>query len=330
MTHITHVSMTPHRLRPALVSLVFAALGVAAAFATLNLGQFHGGLTEADVFVINQLLLPRIFTAVLAGAALAVAGAVFQSVTRNPLGSPDILGFSQGAAMGALIGVTAFGGGVLAVAASAWVGSIASAVAVYLVARRGGVTGGARLVLVGIGIATILSGVNEYLITRANIVDAAAASLWITGSLDGSSWSGVILIGAATVVLLPAILLASRPLRVLELGDDLATGLGLRGERVRLLTLGAAVLLAATAASQTGPVAFVALCAPHLSRRLTRRTGPNLVPTLLLGAALLEWADYLGQHAIPNRELPVGVVTGVLGGGYLVYLLAHERKIGRI
>jgi iron complex transport system permease protein len=189
---------------------------------------------------------------------------------------------------------------------------------------------GARLIPVGIGVATILSGVNEYLITRANIVEAASASLWITGSLDGSSWSGVVLIGAACTVLVPVIMLASRPLRILELGDDLATCLGLCGERLQLLVLTAAVLLAAPAASQTGPVAFVALCAPHLARRLTRRTGPNLVPTLLLGAALMQWADYLAQHAIPGRELPVGVVTGVLGGGYLVLLLAHERRIGRI
>jgi iron complex transport system permease protein len=316
--------------RSTLVSAVFVALGAVAAFLTINVGQFSGGITEADAFVINQLLLPRILTAVLAGSALALAGAAFQSVTRNPLGSPDVLGFTQGAATGALVGILSFGGGVVAVAASAWIGAVGCAVAVYLAARRGGVTGGAKLILVGIGIAAILSGVNEYLITRANIVDAAAASLWITGSLDGSSWPGVVILAVATALLIPPILLAARSLRVLELGDDLATGLGLRGERVRLLTLTAAVLLAATAASQTGPVAFVALCAPHLARGLTRRTGPNLVPTLLLGAALMQWADYLAQHAIPSRELPVGVVTGVLGGGYLVYLLAHQRKTGRI
>jgi iron complex transport system permease protein len=316
--------------RSTLVSAVFVALGAVAAFLTINVGQFSGGITEADAFVINQLLLPRILTAVLAGSALALAGAAFQSVTRNPLGSPDVLGFTQGAATGALVGILSFGGGVVAVAASAWIGAVGCAVAVYLVARRGGVTGGAKLILVGIGIAAILSGVNEYLITRANIVDAAAASLWITGSLDGSSWPSVVILAVATALLVPPILLAARSLRILELGDDLATGLGLRGERVRLLTLTAAVLLAATAASQTGPVAFVALCAPHLARGLTRRTGPNLVPTLLLGAALMQWADYLAQHAIPSRELPVGVVTGVLGGGYLVYLLAHQRKTGRI
>jgi iron complex transport system permease protein len=156
------------------------------------------------------------------------------------------------------------------------------------------------------------------------------ASQWITGSLDGSAWSSVALLTGATVLLVPPLLLASRSLTVLELGDDLAVGLGLRAEKVRLLTLGGAVLLAATAAAQTGPVAFVALACPHLARRLTRSTGPNLLPSLLLGAALLSWADYLAQHAIPNRELPVGVVTGVLGGCYLVFLLAHQRKTGRL
>jgi len=324
-----------HR-RSVLMCVVFVALAVVGSLLTLDLGQFgqfgqfSGGITPAEAFIINQLLLPRIFTAVLAGAILALAGAVFQSVTRNPLGSPDVLGFTQGASTGALIGVTVFGGGVVAVAGLAWFGAVGSAAAVYVVARRGGVTGGVRLVLVGIGVATILAGVNEYLLTRANVVDAALASLWITGSLDGSGWSSVILLGSVAVLLTPPLLLASRSLRILEMGDDLATGLGLRAERVRLLTLAAAVLLAACAASQTGPVAFVALCAPHIARRLTRATGANLLPSFLLGAALLEWADYLSQHAIPNRVLPVGVVTGVLGGGYLIYLLANQRKIGRI
>lgn len=309
--------------------VVFAA--VIAVVLGVNAGQFSGhGVTPAQAFIIDQLLLPRVLTAVLAGAALALAGAVFQSVTRNPLGSPDILGFTQGAATGALVGVTALGGSVLAVAGCAWLGAIGTATAVYLVARRGGVTGGTRLILVGIGVAAILAGVDEYLIIRADITDAAQATQWITGSLDGSAWSSVGLLAGAAALLVPPLLLASRSLSVLELGDDLATGLGLRTEQVRLMTLCGAVLLAATAASQTGPVAFVALASPHLARRLTRATGPNLLPSALLGAALLAWADYLGRHAIANRELPVGVVTGVLGGCYLVYLLAHQRKTGRL
>ena len=319
------------RRRSVLAGAVFLLPALAAAVLGTDAGQYSGhGITPAQAFIIDQLLLPRVLTAVLAGAALALAGAVFQSVTRNPLGSPDILGFTQGAATGALLGLTALGGSVLAVAGCAWLGAVGAAAAVYLVARRGGVTGGTRLILVGIGVAAILAGVDQYLITRANISDAAQATQWITGSLDGSAWSSVALLAGATVLLVPPLLLAARALSVLELGDDLATGLGLRTEHVRLLTLGGAVLLSATAASQTGPVAFVALASPHLARRLTRGTGPHLLPSLLLGAALLAWADYLGRHAIPNRELPVGVVTGVLGGCYLVCLLAHQRKTGRL
>ena len=319
------------RRRRLLAGSVFAVLGLAAAVLGVNAGQFDGhGITPAQAFVIDQLLLPRVLTALLAGAALALASAVFQSVTRNPLGSPDVLGFTQGAATGALVGLTWFGGGTLAVACGGWLGAVGSAAAVYLLARRGGVTGGTRLVLVGIGVAAMLAGVDEYLLTRANVTDAAQASQWIIGSLDGASWTSVVLLAGATALPAPVLLLASRALGVLELGDDLATGLGLPAERARLLALGGAVLLAATAAAQTGPVAFVALVAPHLARRLTRRTGPNLLPSLLLGAALLAWADYAGQHAIPGRELPVGVITGVLGGGYLVYLLARQRRSGLI
>jgi iron complex transport system permease protein len=319
------------RQRPALVGAIFVLCCLAAAVLGVNAGQFSGhGTTPAQAFIIDQLLLPRVLTAVLAGAALALSGAVFQSVTRNPLGSPDILGFTQGAATGALVGVTALGGSVFAVAGCAWLGAVGTAIAVYLVARRGGVTGGTRLILVGIGFAAMLAGVEEYLLTRADITDAVQASQWITGSLDGSAWSSVALLAGATVLLVPPLLLASRALTVLELGDDLATGLGLGAERVRLLTLAGAVLLAATAAAQTGPVAFVALACPHLARRLTRSTGPNLLPSLLLGAALLTWADYLAQHAIPNRELPVGGITGVLGGCYLILLLVHQRKTGRL
>ncbi len=316
--------------RPVLVGVGCAVLALAVALASLEPGSLFTSMTPADVFVFEQLLLPRVLIALIAGASLALSGAVFQSLTRNPLGSPDVLGFTQGAATGALIGVTVLGGSTLLVAGSAWIGAVASAAAVYLIARRGGVTGGTRLVLIGIGVAAMLGGVNDYLITRANISDAAQATVWITGSLDGSTWSGVVLLAVAAVLLMPPVILASRALRILEMGDDLAIGLGLRAERLRLWTLAGAVVLAATAASQTGPVAFVALCAPHVARRLTRASGPNLVPSALVGSVLLVAADWLARYAIPDRELPVGAVTGLLGGGYLACLLAQQRRTGRI
>lgn len=320
--------MSSHR--PFLVGVGCAAVALGVALASLEPGSLFTSMTSADVFVFEQILLPRVLIALIAGASLALSGAVFQSLTRNPLGSPDILGFTQGAATGALIGVTVLGGSTLLVAGSAWIGAVISAAVVYFVARRGGITGGTRLVLVGIGVAAMLGGVNDYLMTRANISDAAQAAVWITGSLDGSTWNSVILLAVASAILMPCVILTSRALRILEMGDDLAIGLGIRAERLRLLALAGAVILAATAASQTGPVAFVALCAPHVARRLTRATGPNLVPSLLVGSVLLVGADWLARYGIPNRVLPVGAVTGLLGGGYLAYLLAQQRRIGRI
>ncbi|WP_034266804.1 FecCD family ABC transporter permease [Actinospica robiniae] len=318
------------RRRPVFVGVGCAAVALGVALASLEPGSLFTSMTSADVFVFEQILLPRVLTALIAGASLALSGAVFQSLTRNPLGSPDILGFTQGAATGALIGVTLLGGSTLLVAGSAWLGAVVSAAAVYFVARRGGITGGTRLVLVGIGVAAMLTGVNDYLMTRANISDAAQAAVWITGSLDGSTWNSVVLLAVAAVVLMPCVILTSRALRILEMGDDLAIGLGIPAERLRLFALAGAVVLAATAASQAGPVAFVALCAPHVARKLTRATGPNLVPSLLVGSVLLVGADWVARYGIPNRELPVGAVTGLLGGGYLAYLLAQQRRTGRI
>ncbi|MBR7831700.1 iron chelate uptake ABC transporter family permease subunit [Actinospica durhamensis] len=330
MSRLVTAGVTASRRRPVLVGVGCVVLALGIALASLEPGSLFTSMTSADVFVFEQLLLPRVLIALLAGASLALSGAVFQSLTRNPLGSPDVLGFTQGAATGALVGVTVLGGATLVVAGSAWIGAVASAALVYLIARRGGVTGGPRLVLVGIGVAAMLGGVNDYLITRANISDAAQAALWITGSLDGSTWSGVVLLAAAAAILMPPLILASRALRIFEMGEDLAVGLGLRTELLRLSALAAAVVLAATAASQTGPVAFVALCAPHVARRLTRASGPNLVPSALVGAVLLVAADWLARYAIPDRELPVGAVTGLLGGGYLAFLLAQQRRTGRI
>ncbi|MBT2209535.1 iron chelate uptake ABC transporter family permease subunit [Actinomadura sp. NEAU-AAG7] len=286
--------------------------------------------SPADSLIVNEIRLPRVGTALAVGAALGLSGAVFQSLVRNPLGSPDILGFSQGAASGVLAVVVLTGGGSVAVASGAAAGGLATGLLVYAVAGRGAAHG-QRLILVGIGVAAILTGVNGYLLTQANITDAARAVLWLTGSLDGRDWSDSAPLLVALAVLGPLVLAGcGRALRMLEMGDDAAHGLGVPIERVRTIMLVAAVLLTSLAAAAAGPVSFVALTAPQLARRLTRTTGPNLLPALCMGAALLVAADWIAQHAFAERRLPVGVVTGLLGGGYLVWLLVTERKTGRI
>ncbi|SCL34713.1 iron complex transport system permease protein [Micromonospora nigra] len=286
-----------------------------------------GGGTPAEEFIVIELRLPRLATALGVGTALGLAGAVFQSLVRNPLGSPDVLGFTQGASTGALLVVVA-GGGSAALAAAATTGGLATGLLIHLVAWRRGVHGH-RLVLVGIGVAAILTGVNGYLLTRAQLMDAARAVLWLTGSLDGRGWSDALPVLAALAGAVPLLLACGPALRTTELGDDAASALGVPVHRLRTTLLAAAVVLVSLAAAAAGPVSFVALTAPHLARRLTRAPGPNLLPSAAVGAVLLVAADQLAQRAFP-AALPVGVVTGVLGGGYLLWLLTAQRRAGRL
>ncbi|WP_432058730.1 FecCD family ABC transporter permease [Streptomyces sp. bgisy022] len=280
-------------------------------------------------FIITELRLPRVLVGLLVGASLGLGGALFQSVSRNPLGSPDVLGLGQGATAGALVMIVLFSGSANQVALGALVGGLVTGFAIYVLAWKRGVHG-YRLVLVGIGVSAIVTAVNGYLLTKSDIVDAARAIVWITGSLDGRDWDQVWPLAALCAVLVPLVLSQARGLRLMEMGDDISYALGVRVERVRLLLMLSAVLLTASATAAAGPVGFVALTSPQLARRLTRSPGPNLVASMWMGAALLVTADWVSQRAFGADQLPVGVVTGVLGGVYLLWLLVSERRAGRI
>ncbi|GAA3900444.1 FecCD family ABC transporter permease [Streptomyces lannensis] len=280
-------------------------------------------------FIITELRLPRVLVGLLVGASLGLGGALFQSVSRNPLGSPDVLGLGQGSTAGALVMIVLFSGSAAQVAAGALVGGLVTGLAIYLLAWKRGVHG-YRLVLVGIGVSAIVTAVNGYLLTKADIVDAARAVVWMTGSLNGRDWDQVWPLLALVCVLVPLVLGNARGLRTMEMGDDVSYALGVRVERVRLLLMVSAVLLTAGATAAAGPVGFVALTAPQLARRLTRSPGPNLVPSMVMGAALLIVADWASQRVFGADQLPVGVVTGVLGGVYLLGLLVTKRRAGRI
>lgn len=280
-------------------------------------------------FIVTELRLPRVLVGLLVGASLGLGGALFQSISRNPLGSPDVLGLGQGATAGALTVIVLFSGTAGQVALGALVGGLVTGFAIYALAWKRGVHG-YRLVLVGIGVSAIVTAVNGYLLTKSDIVDAARAVVWMTGSLDGRDWDQVWPLLALCAVLGPLVLANARGLRMLEMGDDVSYALGVRVERVRLLLMLSAVLLTASATAAAGPVSFVALTAPQLARRLTRAPGPNLAASLCMGAALLVTADWVSQRAFGSEQLPVGVVTGVLGGVYLLWLLVTERRAGRI
>ncbi|MFE6908729.1 FecCD family ABC transporter permease [Streptomyces erythrochromogenes] len=288
-----------------------------------------GNGTPANDFIVNDLRLPRVLVALLVGAALGMAGAVFQSVTRNPLGSPDLLGFSYGSAVGVLVVIILLKGSATEVAVGALLGGLLAGAAVYLLAYKRGIHG-YRLVLVGIGASAMLVAVIQYLITKAQLVEASRAMVWLTGSLAGRDWAQVWPLLVTCAVLFPLVLGQTRALRMIEMGDDAAYAVGVRVERTRLLLMLAAILLTTAASAAAGPISFVALAAPQLARRLTRSPGANLLTAALMGSVVLLLSDWASQRAFGADQLPVGVVTGLVGGVYLLWLLVTERKAGRI
>ncbi|WP_181796266.1 iron chelate uptake ABC transporter family permease subunit [Streptomyces sp. WELS2] len=330
------------RLDPRALTVVVLLLVAACAAGVALIGTGDAKIPAADVlrtlagngtayqdFIVNELRLPRVLVGLLVGACLGLGGALFQSISRNPLGSPDVLGLSQGSTAGALVVIVLMSGSASQVTVGALAGGLATGLAVYLLAWKQGVHG-YRMVLVGIGVNAVMTAVNGYLLTKADLVDAARAVVWMTGSLGGRDWDQVWPLLTLCAVLVPLVLVNARGLRMMEMGDDISHALGVRVQRVRLLLLVGAVLLTAAATAAAGPVSFVALTAPQLARRLTRSPGPNLVPSLCMGAALLVAADWASQRAFGADQLPVGVVTGVLGGAYLLWLLVTERRAGRI
>jgi iron complex transport system permease protein len=314
-------------------------LGVAGVGAyTLSTGEFELPLSEVlaalagqgdgwSDFVVNTVRLPRLVVAVLVGAALAVSGAIMQSLTRNSLGSPDFIGITHGASTGAVLAIVVLHGSMAEIALGGLIGGLATAVGVYLLAFRRGVSG-YRFVLVGIGMSAMMLAVNNYLITRATWQDALAAQAWLVGTLNDRRWDEATMVGLALAVLLSLALYLGRRQSMLELGDDAARALGVGVESTRLLLILASVALAAIATAACGPITFVALAAPQLARRLTRSTGSGLLPAAAMGALLLAVSDLVVQRGFQPVPLPVGVATGVLGGGYLLWLLASEWRKG--
>lgn len=289
-------------------------------------GAFTGAETsEAVRRIVLEWRMPRIVLAAIVGAALGLSGAVFQSLTRNPLGSPDVIGFTTGSYTGALIAIIVLGANYAGTAVGAVLGGLVSAAIVYLIAWRRGVQG-YRLIIVGIAVTAMLESLNAWLILRADLELAFAAASWSAGSFNEVRWPVVAPVVIALAVLLPALALLSRPLKMLELGDDAARALGVRTEGNRLALVVVAVLLVAVVTAAVGPVAFVALAAPQIGRWLSRAPGVALLPAACTGALLVLGADVLAQRLLAPAQLPVGLVTLCLGGVYLLGLLAREAR----
>nr|WP_227839861.1 iron-enterobactin ABC transporter permease [Raoultella sp. 10-1] len=275
--------------------------------------------------VVTEWRLPRVLMALLIGAALGVSGAIFQSLMRNPLGSPDVMGFNTGAWSGVLVAMVIFGQNLTAIALAAMVGGVLTALLVWLLAWRNGIET-FRLIIIGIGIRAMLVAFNTWLLLRASLETALSAGLWNAGSLNGLTWSKTWPSAPLIVLMLACSVLLARRMRLLEMGDDTACALGVRVERSRLLLMLVGVVLTAAATALAGPISFIALVAPHIARRLSGTARWGLTQSALCGALLLALADYSAQRLFMPYQLPVGVVTVSLGGIYLIALLIQESR----
>ncbi|WP_239683966.1 FecCD family ABC transporter permease [Leucobacter musarum] len=313
------------------------AVGVIAVLLVLALGLGTFAVAPADVVrtlfgggsplertVVLEWRLPRALAAITMGALLAIAGALFQTVTRNPLASPDILGLSNGAFTGMLLALVFVSSGWPALTVGALVGGIATAAIVWTLSLRGGVQG-FRLIVVGIGVSAILASINTWMLLQIELETAMFASSWGAGSLNGVTappLAGAVL---AAVPFVAAAALLTPQLRQLDLGDDMAAASGVRPNTVRTAALVIGVALVAAATTVAGPVAFVALAAPQIARRLTGTPYLSLTASALIGALLLLGSDLVAQHVLPVA-LPVGVVTVSVGGAYLVLMIILEIR----
>ena len=293
------------------------------------LSPLTGEANKGVDFIVLSVRLPRATLAVLTGACFALSGIIFQTILRNPLASPDIIGISHGASAAAVAAIILFGLSGLVVSVVAFGGAVATALAIYGLAWRNGVTA-YRVVLIGIGAAAMMGAVISYLFTRARLLDVQQALAWLVGSLNAAATADILPLALALLVLVPLTVALVRGLNALQLGDDTATALGARVELIRLGLMLAAVGYAAFATAAVGPVGFVALVSGPIARILLNGAGKGFVEAGLVGALVMLGSDLIAQHALPQVQLPVGVVTGLLGALFLLWLLVVSNRTGQV
>jgi iron complex transport system permease protein len=329
----------PVRARSVIVAASLVAAILVVAVLTISLGRLGvspaaiggtvlGNGVGTDRIVWGTIRGPRLVVAVAAGAALGIAGTLFQTVTRNPLGSPDVIGLSAGAAAGA----AAFGvlwTGIVPQPVGALIGACVAMTLVYLATGRG-FASPSRVLLAGIGISAASLAFVEFVMVRVGREEAITLAAYLSGTLASRSWEHVATIWLSLILLTPFALALSRPLQLIEMGDEQADALGARSGRIRLFAILVSIGLATAAVNVVGPIGFIALTAPQIARRLTRAAGPNVVVSALTGAFLLCLADVLTQQSPFPVQLPVGVLTALIGGLYLGFLLLGQWKKGTL
>lgn len=312
-----------------LVSLGVALFSLRSGAVTLDFAQVFNALTGSAprniTLVVTEWRLPRVMMALLVGAALGISGAIFQSLMRNPLGSPDVMGFNTGAWSGVLVAMVLFGQHLTAITLAAMAGGILTSLIVWALAWRDGIET-FRLIIIGIGMRAMLMAFNTWLLLQASLETSLSAGLWFAGSLNGLTWAKTLPAAPLILLMFVCALLLVKRMRLLEMGDDSACALGVSVERSRLMLMLVAVVLTAAATAIAGPISFIALVAPHIARRLSGTARWGLTQSALCGSLLLLAADLCAQQLFMPYQLPVGVVTVSLGGIYLIVLLVQESR----
>ncbi|MDR1642192.1 MAG: iron chelate uptake ABC transporter family permease subunit [Clostridiales bacterium] len=314
----------------AVISLILAVLSIMLGKTIYPLDQILRAIGGEEIkgvtFAVMTLRLPRMLTGLLAGAALGVAGASFQSMLRNSLASPDVIGVSSGSTAAAVFCLLALRWSGPAVSFTAIIVGLIVAALIFLLSG-GGSFGGGKLILIGVGMGAKLNAFISFLLLKASEYDVPAAMRWMSGSLNGSKMSNVLPLAIAVAILCPASALLAGRLKILELGDEAAIALGVEAKLTRLILTLSAVGLVAFATSTTGPIAFVSFLSGPIAARLTGGGRAGTLPASLTGIVLVLGSDLIGQFAFDTR-FPVGVITGILGAPYLIYLLIRSNQKG--
>ena len=297
------------------------------------LNVLFGGGSEMEQLVVQSFRLPRIIVALMVGIALAVAGGILQGMIRNPLASPDILGITGGASVAVVSFLSFFSDANNSLTVSikwlplaAFVGAAVIALLVYILAWKNGVSP-IRIVLIGIGVSALMQALTTLMMIMGPIYRASQANIWITGTVYGSSWNNVAILVPWTVVFVAIAFLMAKNINILELGDDIATGVGGRIQRQRFFLLLISTALVGGAVAFAGGIGFVGLMAPHMARRLVGSSFGALLPvSALIGGILVMLADLIGRTMFSPLEIPAGVFTAGIGAPYFIYLLFKNRN----
>lgn len=327
------------RVFPLLLILTF--IGVCVLVVSISYGEYEIapldvlktilGLESGDSrheLVVWTFRMPRILVAFLVGAALGVSGAILQGITRNSLADPGILGVTPGAAFAAVATIVWFDVPIEWLPFTAFAGALLMALLIFVLAWKDGGSSPMRLILIGVGVGAVTTALTNLMMVFGEIKQVQQASVWLAGSVYGSSWEQVHTIGLWLLIILPLVMLLTRQLNLLSLGDELAVSLGLNIEVQRGILILLSVALAAVSVSVAGTIGFVGLVAPHISRRLVGPSHEGLILiTALFGGVLLMFSDLIGRWVISPAELPVGIVSAMIGAPYFAYLLYQTRNL---